>query len=130
MITRCTSLVMVGTLLCSIASQAQTVEFLGCYVEQNNQCADVEITCGSNPDDNYAAFDTAIGRLCDQVLARDQQISTLNTNLSAANERVTSQSIERNAYKSLYTKLLREKTKRALRITRIKRACGKKCRGM
>jgi hypothetical protein len=122
-----TAAVLPIVLLTSASSMAQ-VQFLGCYVEENNQCADVEISCGSNPADNYDAFDTTIGRLCDQVLLRDQQLATLNANLTSLNNAVTSQTIERDAYKSLYTKLLAEKTATALRIRQLRQVCSRKCR--
>lgn len=119
-------------LLLSVSSlaDAQQVPFQGCFVQENNQCADVEIQCSTDSSENYTAFDVAVGRLCDEILSRNAAITDMQ---EIINE--TSRSIARieRAHTILARRsaaLQRQKARADQRIFRLFRACGPACRGL
>lgn len=103
------SLIVVTLISTPSFAQENTQEFLGCFVQENNTCADVDIQCSEDSYTNYLAFDVAVGGLCDRITAFE----------------LKSEGYEQKQ-KDLTTKLQNSKR----RVTRLKRKCGAKCAGL
>jgi hypothetical protein len=113
-----------------VAAHAQQVPFLGCFVQENNQCADVEIQCTSNSSDNYAAFDVAVGRLCDEVLSRSAAINDLQELVDETTLAISRLQRSYVVASRRAASLQRLKTRSDQRINRLLRTCGAACRGL
>jgi|688.fasta_scaffold907661_1 hypothetical protein len=111
-------------------AHAQQVPFLGCFVQENNQCADVEIQCTTNSSDNYAAFDVAVGRLCDEVLSRSASINDLQELVSETTIAISKLERSYSIVSRRASTLQRQKSRADQRITRLLRTCGAACRGL
>jgi cobalamin biosynthesis Mg chelatase CobN len=109
---------------------AQQAQFLGCFVQENNQCADVELQCSNNSSDNYTAFDVAVGRLCDEVLLRNVSIADLQELVTETTQAISRLERSYSVVSRRAASLQRQKTRADTRITRLLRACGAPCRGM
>jgi hypothetical protein len=109
---------------------AQQAEFLGCFEQENNECANVELQCSNNASDNYAAFDVAVGRLCDEILHRNISITDLQDLVTETTQAISRLERSYSIVSRRATSLQRQKTRADTRITRLLRACGAACRGM
>lgn len=123
-------LLALGVILVPASAQAQSVPFLGCFVQENNECADVEIQCTTNSSDNYAAFDVAVGRLCDEVLSRNTSISELQELVNETTLAISRLERSYSIVSRRATLLQRQKTRADQRASRLLRACGAPCRGL
>lgn len=119
-----------AVLILPVSVQAQSVPFLGCFVQENNECADVEIQCTSNSSDNYAAFDVAVGRLCDEVISRNASISELQELVNETTFAISRLERSYSIVSRRATLLQRQKNRADQRVSRLLRACGAPCRGL